>query len=120
MPGAIAKAEEIVQSDPQKHWMPQQFNNPGLDALMAMRAQRQQQQPQAGAQGGLPRWLQDAVARGMFSAEQAQLLSNWRNQGTPGGSQYFPSPVGRFGRDAEGNRVRVDGGGAGGGAAGAL
>jgi len=28
MPGAIAKAEEIVASDPQKHWMPQQFTNP--------------------------------------------------------------------------------------------
>lgn len=28
MPGAIAKAEEIVASDPKKFWMPQQFNNP--------------------------------------------------------------------------------------------
>jgi cysteine synthase A len=28
MPGAIAKAEEIVASDPKKYWMPQQFNNP--------------------------------------------------------------------------------------------
>jgi cysteine synthase len=28
MPGAIAKAEEIIASDPQKHWMPQQFDNP--------------------------------------------------------------------------------------------
>jgi cysteine synthase len=28
MPGAIAKAEEIVASDPQKYWMPQQFKNP--------------------------------------------------------------------------------------------
>jgi cysteine synthase A len=28
MPGAIAKAEEIVASDPKKHWMPQQFKNP--------------------------------------------------------------------------------------------
>ena len=28
MPGAIAKAEEIVASDPQKHFMPQQFTNP--------------------------------------------------------------------------------------------
>jgi cysteine synthase A len=28
MPGAIAKAEEIVAADPNKHWMPQQFNNP--------------------------------------------------------------------------------------------
>jgi cysteine synthase len=28
MPGAIAKAEEIIASDPQKYWMPQQFNNP--------------------------------------------------------------------------------------------
>jgi cysteine synthase len=28
MPGAIAKATEIVQSDPSKHFMPQQFKNP--------------------------------------------------------------------------------------------
>jgi cysteine synthase A len=28
MPGAIAKAEEIVASDPGKYWMPQQFKNP--------------------------------------------------------------------------------------------
>src|SRR5512136_3003204 len=28
MPGAIAKAEEIIASDPRKYWMPQQFNNP--------------------------------------------------------------------------------------------
>jgi cysteine synthase len=28
MPGAIAKAEEIVAADPKKFWMPQQFNNP--------------------------------------------------------------------------------------------
>ena len=28
MPGAIARAEEIVASDPKTHWMPQQFNNP--------------------------------------------------------------------------------------------
>ena len=28
MKGAIAKAEEIVASDPQRHWMPQQFKNP--------------------------------------------------------------------------------------------
>ncbi len=28
MPGAIAKAEEIVASDPKRRWMPQQFNNP--------------------------------------------------------------------------------------------
>jgi cysteine synthase A len=28
MPGAIAKAEEIVASDPWKHFMPQQFKNP--------------------------------------------------------------------------------------------
>jgi len=28
MPGAIARAEEIVASDPKKYWMPQQFNNP--------------------------------------------------------------------------------------------
>jgi len=28
MPGAIAKAEEIVAGDPKKHYMPQQFKNP--------------------------------------------------------------------------------------------
>lgn len=28
MPGAIARAEAIVASDPARHWMPQQFNNP--------------------------------------------------------------------------------------------
>jgi cysteine synthase A len=28
MPGAIARAEEIVASDPAKYWMPQQFKNP--------------------------------------------------------------------------------------------
>ncbi len=28
MPGAIAKAEEIIASNPKKYWMPQQFNNP--------------------------------------------------------------------------------------------
>jgi cysteine synthase len=28
MPGAIAKAEEIIAADPKKYWMPQQFNNP--------------------------------------------------------------------------------------------
>ena len=28
MPGAIAKAEEIENSDPDKYWMPQQFKNP--------------------------------------------------------------------------------------------
>jgi cysteine synthase len=28
MPGAIAKAEEIIAGDPKKYWMPQQFNNP--------------------------------------------------------------------------------------------
>ncbi|MGD0090842.1 MAG: cysteine synthase A [Planctomycetota bacterium] len=28
MPGAIAKAEEIVAGDPRRHFMPQQFNNP--------------------------------------------------------------------------------------------
>ncbi len=28
MPGAIAKAEEIVASDPERYFMPQQFNNP--------------------------------------------------------------------------------------------
>jgi cysteine synthase len=28
MPGAVAKAEEIVSADPQKFFMPQQFNNP--------------------------------------------------------------------------------------------
>jgi len=28
MKGAIARAEEVVASDPQKYWMPQQFKNP--------------------------------------------------------------------------------------------
>jgi cysteine synthase len=28
MPGAIAKAEEIAASDPDKYWLPQQFKNP--------------------------------------------------------------------------------------------
>ena len=28
MPGAIARAEAVVASDPQKYWMPQQFKNP--------------------------------------------------------------------------------------------
>jgi cysteine synthase A len=28
MPGAIAKAEELVARDPKRYWMPQQFNNP--------------------------------------------------------------------------------------------
>ncbi len=28
IPGAIARAEEIVASDPKKYWMPQQFKNP--------------------------------------------------------------------------------------------
>jgi cysteine synthase A len=28
IPGTIAKAEEIVASDPEKYWMPQQFKNP--------------------------------------------------------------------------------------------
>src|SRR5512139_1373802 len=28
MKGAIEKAEEIVASDPKRHWMPQQFKNP--------------------------------------------------------------------------------------------
>jgi cysteine synthase A len=28
MPGAIARAREIVASDPKKYWMPQQFENP--------------------------------------------------------------------------------------------
>ncbi len=28
MPGAISKAEEIVASDPKRHWLPQQFKNP--------------------------------------------------------------------------------------------
>jgi len=28
MPGAIAKAEEIAASDPQRYWVPQQFKNP--------------------------------------------------------------------------------------------
>jgi cysteine synthase A len=33
MPGAIAKAEEIVASDPSRHFMPQQFNNPANPAI---------------------------------------------------------------------------------------
>lgn len=28
MPGAIAKAKEIIESDPKKYWMPSQFDNP--------------------------------------------------------------------------------------------
>lgn len=28
MPGAIAKAEQVVASDPEKYWLPQQFKNP--------------------------------------------------------------------------------------------
>ncbi len=28
MPGAIARAEAVVASDPKKYWMPQQFKNP--------------------------------------------------------------------------------------------
>ena len=33
MPGAIAKAEEIVASDPKRFFMPQQFNNPANPAI---------------------------------------------------------------------------------------
>lgn len=33
MKGAIAKAEEIVASDPEKHFMPQQFENPANPAI---------------------------------------------------------------------------------------
>ena len=33
MPGAIAKAEEIVASDPKKYWLPQQFKNPANPAI---------------------------------------------------------------------------------------
>jgi cysteine synthase A len=33
MPGAIAKAEEIVASDPKKYWLPQQFKNPANPAV---------------------------------------------------------------------------------------
>lgn len=33
MPGAIAKAEEIVASDPERYFMPQQFKNPANPAI---------------------------------------------------------------------------------------
>lgn len=33
MPGAIAKAEEIVANDPDKYWMPQQFENQANPAI---------------------------------------------------------------------------------------
>ncbi len=33
MPGAIAKAEELVAKNPQKYFMPQQFNNPANPAI---------------------------------------------------------------------------------------
>jgi len=33
IPGAVAKAEEIVASDPEKYFMPQQFNNPANPAI---------------------------------------------------------------------------------------
>ncbi len=33
MPGAIAKAEELVARDPAKHFMPQQFSNPANPAI---------------------------------------------------------------------------------------
>lgn len=33
MPGAIAKAEELVADNPQKYFMPQQFNNPANPAI---------------------------------------------------------------------------------------
>ena len=33
MPGAIAKAEEIAASDPQRYFMPQQFQNPANPAI---------------------------------------------------------------------------------------
>lgn len=33
MPGAIAKAEEIVAENPDKYWMPQQFENPANPAI---------------------------------------------------------------------------------------
>ncbi len=33
MPGAIARAQEIVSSDPAKYFMPQQFNNPANPAI---------------------------------------------------------------------------------------
>jgi cysteine synthase len=35
MPGAIAKAEEIIASDPKKYWMPQQFENPSNPGIHA-------------------------------------------------------------------------------------
>jgi len=33
MPGALAKAKEIRDSDPQRYWMPQQFDNPANPAI---------------------------------------------------------------------------------------
>ena len=33
MPGAIAKAQEILNSDPQRYFLPQQFNNPANPAI---------------------------------------------------------------------------------------
>ena len=33
MPGAIAKAKEIADSDPEKYFMPQQFENPANPAI---------------------------------------------------------------------------------------
>ena len=33
MPGAIAKAKEIAESDPEKYFMPQQFENPANPAI---------------------------------------------------------------------------------------
>ncbi len=33
MPAAIAKAEEIIASDPEKYWMPSQFDNPANPAI---------------------------------------------------------------------------------------
>ena len=35
MPGAIAKAEELVAQDPDKYFMPQQFSNPANPAIHA-------------------------------------------------------------------------------------
>lgn len=33
MPGAIAKAQQIIESDPQRYFMPQQFKNPANPAI---------------------------------------------------------------------------------------